>query len=79
MDEQTLKINPTATISQAGLQASLDNFDEANIADIKRAWAEEESTNSVLCNAYTMVQTNSSCDVKITNESIKAWAKALLR
>jgi len=47
MDEQTLKINPTATISQAGLQASLDNFDEANIADIKRAWAEEESANSV--------------------------------
>ena len=56
----------------------LDNFDEANIADIRKAWAEEEKNGTIQHKVYTMVQANAPCEVVITEESRRLCAEALL-
>ena len=58
------------------------NFNEANIEDIRRAWAEEMANDpegKLLRKQYTMLHRNSPCDLDITDESMKCLAKALVR
>jgi hypothetical protein len=53
----------------------LNNYDEANIAAIREKWANEDSVKDEV---YTMVETNTACDVEITEESMRLCAKALI-
>jgi hypothetical protein len=57
----------------------LDNFDEANIAAIRKKWDEQKSNGTIKRRVYTMVQSNSPCDVEITDESRRLCAEALLK
>jgi hypothetical protein len=56
-----------------------DNFDEANIADVRKRWDEEEKNGPIKRQVYTMVQSNAPCEVKITEESRRLCAEALLK
>ena len=53
----------------------LDNFDEASIDAIRKMWASEDSVKDEV---YTMVESNTACDVEITEESMWLCAKALI-
>ena len=79
MKNEKNKFQAAEIANQADLPTGLDNFDEANIADIERAWADEDNNGNFLNDVYTMGQANTSSDAKITDESRKVWAKALLR
>ena len=52
-----------------------NNYDEANIAAIKEKWAKE---GSIKRKVFTMVQSNTSCEVNITDEGMQLCAEALL-
>jgi predicted transcriptional regulator len=56
-----------------------DNFDEANIADIRKKWDEEKKNGTIKRQVYTMVQSNAPCEVEITEESRRLCAEALLK
>jgi hypothetical protein len=57
----------------------LDNFDEANIADIRKKWGEKKKNGTIRRQVYTMVQSNAPCEVEITEESRRLCTEALLR
>jgi len=58
----------------------MDNYDEANIADIEKAWEKEKSKSKAKKRkVYTMIQSNAPCKVEITEESRRLCAKALLK
>lgn len=57
----------------------MENFDEQNIAQIRSIIAKEKEEGPRIEKAYTMVQVNTSCDVKVTAASRKICVDALLR
>ena len=78
MNNINMRVYPVVTY-QTGQQSGTDNYDDANIADIKNAWEEERIAKNCPHQAYTMVQSNASQDVTVTKESRQACVKALLR
>jgi len=67
------------TASTNTVEQPVRNYNEANIADVRKIWAEEDAGNDIFGEVYTLVQTNAPCEVTITKESRKACVKALLR
>ena len=57
----------------------LPNYDDVNIAGLKKAWADEKASDKNERKVYTMIQRNALCEVKITKESRKSCVEALLR
>lgn len=57
----------------------MENFNEANIEEIRSVIERERTHGPVIEKAYTMVQVNSACDVEVTKESRRICADALLR
>jgi hypothetical protein len=58
------------------------NFNEANIADIRQAWAEEmaDDPEGKRWEHWTMIEHSNGCGkLDITEDSMKACAKTLLR
>ena len=61
------------------MEKRFDNFDEANIANIRKKWAEEKKNGTIKRQVYTLIQSNAPCDVEITEESRRLCAEALLK
>lgn len=57
----------------------MDNFNEANIENIKKAWAEERAKADKNHSTYGMIPRNSKSEVTITKESRRSCVESLLR
>ena len=62
----------------ANKEALMDNFDERNIREIRSIIERERSEGPVIKKAYTMIQKNAPCDIRITERSRKISAATLL-
>lgn len=63
---------------EANKETLMDNFDERNIAEIRSIIERERSEGPRIKQAYTMVQKNAPCEIKVTERSRKISAAALL-
>lgn len=59
-------------------EALMENFNEQNIAGIQAIIDREREEGPAIKRAYTMMQTNSASEVKVTEASRKICADALL-
>jgi hypothetical protein len=80
MSNENLKACPMASTSRTERSAGENDYDDANIADVRNAWEMERKTPGAISHqAYTMVQANAACEVEVTQESRRACVEALLR
>lgn len=62
-----------------GRKEILGNFDEVNIASVKKIIQSESQDSSRDKRAFTMLQVNSSCKVEVTQSNRKKCASILLK
>lgn len=60
------------------MENKMDNFDERNIAELRSVIAKEREEGPRIKQAYTMLQRNAPCKIKVTEKSRKISATTLL-